>query len=100
MRLASAMIRWCCLVDLCFNVLIVHLKHGMGIHIAINQPQNNDLQEQALSQLDVVLILLMSAVDVAARVAHRVLGLSSDEHSAGWQRKKWLKEVGTKMPAL
>jgi len=71
-----------------------------AIHIAINHPQDNDLQEQALSQLDVVLILLMSAVDVAARVAHRVLGLSSDEHFAGWQKKVWRKEVGTKHPTL
>jgi hypothetical protein len=75
-----------------------------AIHVALNQPQNNDLREDALANLDVVLVLLMGAVDVAARVAHRVLGLSpASEFSAAWQARKkngWLDLVRARRPTL
>ncbi|MEX2622357.1 MAG: hypothetical protein WD651_01360 [Acidimicrobiia bacterium] len=64
-----------------------------AIHVALNQPQNNDTRDQALSSLDVVLMLLMGAVDAAARVAHHVLNLDYPEHRAGWQREDWLSRV-------
>jgi hypothetical protein len=74
------------------------------IHLALNQPQNNDTQDAALSSLDVVLVLLMAAVDVAARVAHRVLQLrDADEYRAAWQNQKkgkWLDQVRQVAPAL
>jgi hypothetical protein len=75
-----------------------------SIHIALNQPQNNDLREDSLSNLDIVLVLLMSALDVAARVAHRALQLPANaEHQAGWQfRRKngWLDQVRAIAPNL
>jgi hypothetical protein len=75
-----------------------------AIHIALNQPQNNDVRDDALSSLDIVLILLMSAVDVAARVAHRVLNLpSSGEYQAAWQNRRkngWVEQVRALEPAL
>jgi hypothetical protein len=63
------------------------------VHIGLNKPQNNDTAEEALSSLDVVLLLLMGAVDATARVAHSVLGLTSRPYRAGWQNQDWLGEV-------
>src|SRR5207245_9563844 len=71
-----------------------------AIHLALNQVQNNDTQQDALSNLDVVLVLLMGAVDVAARVAHRCLSLSTGEHLAAWQKDSWLKKVKAAAPDL
>lgn len=71
-----------------------------AIHIALNQPQNNDTRDDALSNLDVVLLLLMGAVDATARVAHRALEIELPEHRAGWQREEWLTRVEERAPAL
>jgi len=75
-----------------------------AIHVALNHPQNNDLQEDALANLDVVLVLLMGGVDVAARVAHRALGLPpAEEYRAAWQDHKkggWLAHLRAWEPAL
>jgi hypothetical protein len=67
---------------------------------ALNQPQNNDTADDALGSLDNVLLGLMAAVDVAARIAHRTLGLDGSEYKAGWQYKRWLKKVEVAAPAL
>lgn len=68
-----------------------------GVHVALNRPQNNDVREDALSGLDHVALLLMGALDVAARVAHRALLLpANSEHTAGWQKVgkgQWLERV-------
>jgi hypothetical protein len=75
-----------------------------AVHIALNQPQNNDVRDDALASLDIVLVLLMGAIDVAGRVAHRVLGLSrATEYRAAWQDKKkrgWLEQVRAAAPSL
>lgn len=65
------------------------------VHVGLNKPQNNDTADEALSSLDVVLLLLMGAVDATARVAHAVLGLTSRPYRAGWQNQDWLAEVAT-----
>ena len=71
------------------------------VHRTLNQPQHNDTAELALSHLDVVLITLMGALDVTARVAHRALELPRGrERSAGWHRSDWLKLVERLDPAL
>jgi hypothetical protein len=70
------------------------------VHVGLNKPQNNDTADEALSSLDVVLLLLMGAVDATARVAHAVLGLTSRPHRAGWQSQEWLAEVNAAAPAL
>ena len=67
---------------------------------ALNQPQNNDTADDALGSLDNVLLGLMAAVDVTARIAHRVLELEAGEYTAGWQRKGWLKSVKKEAPDL
>lgn len=73
------------------------------VHVALNQPQNNDLREDAISALDTILISFMAAFDVAARVAHRVLGLTSQEYLAGWQsqgRAGWWRQLNAIEPSL
>lgn len=70
------------------------------VHIALNKPQNNDTADDALSSLDVALLLLMGAVDATARVVHAVLGISGSARSAGWQRKKWVTKVSAVAPGL
>ena len=71
------------------------------VHVALNKPQDNDTADDALSSLDVALLLLMGAVDATARVAHAVLGISGSVHSAGWQyEKKWVKNVSATAPEL
>ena len=67
---------------------------------ALNQPQDNEIAEEALDSLDGVLLGLMAAVDVTARVAHRALALNSNEYRAGWQNKRWLSEVAETSPDL
>lgn len=71
-----------------------------AIHLALNQEQHNDTQQEALSNLDLVLVLLMAAVDVTARVAHRTLGLGSKEYEAAWQKDGWIKKVKAAAPDL
>jgi len=67
---------------------------------ALIQPQNNDTADDALGSLDNVLLGLMAAVDVTARVAHRTLKLEGKEYSAGWQKENWLKKVEKSAPGL
>ncbi len=69
-------------------------------HRALNQPQDNDTATEALANLDLVLLGLMAAVDVTARVAHRALGLAGSEYDAGWQRSSWLRKVKRQDPDL
>jgi hypothetical protein len=50
-----------------------------AILVALNQPQDNDVRDDALSALDDVAYRLMGAFDVLARVAHRVCGLCRED---------------------
>lgn len=70
------------------------------VHVALNRKTNNDINDDALGNLDHVLMLLMGAVDASARVAHYVLGISGSEHNAAWQKDKWLKKVHAQEQAL
>jgi hypothetical protein len=63
-------------------------------HRALNMPQDNDTADAALDGLDQVLVALMAAVDVSARVAHLALELPTDRlFDAGWQRSRWRELV-------
>jgi hypothetical protein len=71
------------------------------LHVALNQPQHNDTRREVLSRLDDILVDLMGAADVAARVAHRVLTLPpAKEYQAAWQSPTWLALVATHHPPL
>ncbi len=65
------------------------------VHIALNKPQDNDTADDALSSLDVALLLLMGAVDATARVAHAVLGISGSVLQCRMAdiEKKWVAKV-------
>lgn len=69
-------------------------------HCALNQPPNNDTASEALNNLDLVLLGLMAALDVTARVAHRSLALCGSERAAAWQRERWLRRVNEAEPEL
>ncbi|GAB3457007.1 hypothetical protein [Actinophytocola sediminis] len=67
------------------------------LHQVINRAKTGDTRAAVLSALDDVLLLLTSAVEVAARVAHLVLDLGERQLSqAGWQRPDWVKKVREK----
>jgi hypothetical protein len=70
------------------------------VHLALNRPQGNDAADAALSSLDVCLVFLMGAVDVAARIAHRTLRLTGNVHNASWQREKWINAVAKQDASL
>lgn len=60
---------------------------------AFHQPESRSLAEDIAGELDIVALLLMGAVDVSARVAHRVLAIPDQEFKAAWQRRDWLSAV-------
>lgn len=71
------------------------------LYAALNRPQTVDSAEAQLNSLDTVLINLMGAVDISARVAHTVLGMPGSAHLVGWQKlKSFVHEVGKLEPAL
>jgi hypothetical protein len=73
------------------------------VHCMLNQPQNNDVADDILSNLDVILVLLMGAIDATARVAHISLNFSQSKsklRKAGWQNSDWLKLVRNEAPSL
>jgi hypothetical protein len=63
------------------------------VHIHVNRPQNQDVTEDVLENLDAAFLALMGTFDAAARVAHRVLQIAGSERAAGWQREGWLGRV-------
>jgi hypothetical protein len=74
------------------------------VHADLCRAQDHDVADEVLAGVDEVCTLLMGALDAAARVAHRTLGLPAEnEFGAGWQkirRRGWLSQVGAAEPAL
>lgn len=63
-------------------------------HRSVNRVHNNNIGDDVVAELDMVLLLLMGAVDVAARVAHHSLGLpASHVYTASWQNRSWIRLV-------
>jgi len=62
--------------------------------------QNNDVADDALSEVDRILVYLVGAFDAIARVSHRVLGLAGNEYGAGWQKDAWRGMVSAPAPDL
>jgi hypothetical protein len=69
------------------------LRARDAVHVALNRVQDGHSHQDALYNLDAVLMNFMSAFDIAARVAHRVLGLSTSERQAAWQHDRWARSV-------
>lgn len=77
------------------------IEYRDSVHVALNQDGKHSSNEDALSNLDGVLMSLMGALDSAARVLHYVLELDpDDEYNAAWQKKKWLNKVGKECPEI
>jgi hypothetical protein len=91
-------------LDLLAGSLLQRVQRSLrardAVHVALSHPQNNDTQDEALAELDSVLLHLMGAVDVAARVAHRVLRLDMPEYKAAWQNDKWVTAVRARNESL
>lgn len=69
------------------------LRHMSG-------PQDNNVAEDALSDMDSILMVLMGAFDALARVAHRAAQIDGGEHMAGWQRRQWRTRLLETQPAF
>jgi hypothetical protein len=63
------------------------------VWFSLNRPTVGDAGEDALDGLDDVLLRLMGAVDVTARVARIVLGLDESLRLQGWTSKRFRREV-------
>lgn len=76
------------------------LQSRDDLFFALNTVGNRDSTDAALRSLDTALIFLMGAIDVSARVAHRVLQISLSQRNAGWQNPAWLQRVQLLAPGL
>lgn len=56
-------------------------------------PHGNDVADDLLAELDTVLLSLVGAFDALARATHRVCGFEDSERQAGWQFKRWMKQL-------
>lgn len=73
-------------------------RDALRWHLTLQQ--NNDVADDALAEVDHILVDLVGAFDAASRVAHRVLGITGNEYGAGWQKEAWLRRVAEQAPAL
>jgi hypothetical protein len=76
------------------------LQYRDVLHAALNRRQNMATAEEALAALDVILIMLMGAVDAAARAVDHALEMGNPGHVVGWQKTKWHKALEAKVPTL
>jgi hypothetical protein len=60
---------------------------------ATSVPQDLDLAEDVGNELDQILLWVMAAFDITARVTHAALKVQDDRHHAGWQNKTWFKQL-------
>lgn len=68
---------------------------------ALNAEPTNDTAEEALANLDIIVLELMGAVDATARVAHRALQLPGSERAAAWHRPgSWRRALVNASPEL
>ncbi len=63
------------------------------LFVALNQPQNNDTADDALTALDSILINLAACLDVTARVYNHCLATGAPAYQVGWRRNQWLNTV-------
>ncbi len=70
------------------------------VWFSLNRPTVGDASEDALDALDDVLLRLMGAVDITARVARVVLGLDDSWRLRGWTSNRFRCEVRKAAPPL
>lgn len=76
------------------------LQSRDDLFAALNVNGNRGSTDAALRSLDAALIYLTGAFDAAARVAHRVLGMTNSPRNAMWQSPNWLQRVRAVAPKL
>lgn len=70
------------------------------VWFSLNRPTIGDAGEDALDALDDVLLRLMGAVDITARVARVVLELDESLRLQGWTNKQFRRKVWKVAPTL
>jgi hypothetical protein len=78
------------------NRLQQALQDRDRVWIALNHPMLSDAGSDALDALDDVLLRLMGAIDITARVARAVIGLDEELSRSGWTSRTFLKAVRKK----
>jgi hypothetical protein len=66
----------------------------------IDQKQDSDIAEDTLAALDSLLMFLMSAADVLAKLADGILGTTTNPINVGWQKPDWRKAITKKDATL
>jgi hypothetical protein len=78
--------------------MLIRVQRGFqardGFHATFNRIQNQGNSRSSVATLDTMLVLLMGAVDITARIAHNILSLTTPTYLAGWQKDKWRRQVG------
>ncbi len=77
---------------------VLKTRDALRWHLTLRQ--NNDVADDALAQVDHILVDLVGAFDATARVAHRILGLPGEPQTVGWQKNRWLNQVRPLAPVL
>lgn len=82
--------------------LIRALGHRDQIHQILLRDEHSGALAQALAEhFDHMMLNLMAALDVSARVAHVVCGLDpSLRYSASWADSRWLRRINQQNPQL
>ncbi len=76
------------------------LRSRDSIHQMLLVPQNNDTADDAMANLDVLLVFLCGAYDAAARVANIVCNVNVPVHGVSWRRDAWVKQLSAHCPQL
>lgn len=63
------------------------------LHERLQLPPTRETATDAIFYFNVLLLLLGGALDALALVAHRTHGISMEEHSVGWGRVQWTREL-------
>jgi hypothetical protein len=75
------------------------LRARDAVHLQMVVPHNNDTADEAMAQLDVLLVFLLGAFDASAQIFHRTVGLEGGKF-AGWHKARWVESVGGRVPAV
>jgi hypothetical protein len=63
-------------------------------------PQDHSPADEALTELDLILLWLMSVFDITARLAHLVLDVPGKTRDAKWQAKEWMQKLAARDAGL
>jgi len=70
------------------------------VHVALGRAQDRAVADDVISAFDSVLLMLLGAINAAARGANIALSIGFEPHQVSWQSKAWIKEVRQAAPEL